>query len=103
MSIMGRIVDGKRVFHGTVYGLLTCSIPVLLLLAMFQMHRYMSLDSQVAELNAVQYELIDSNRRLVSDISILTSNERIEAYAQEQFDMHLADSEEIIRVEVHAE
>lgn len=103
MSIMGKIVDGKRIIHGTVFGLLVLSIPVLLFLAMFQMHRYMDLDNQVSELNGAQYELIDSNRRLVSDISQLTSSERIEELATEVYGMHPAKSEEIMRVEVQAE
>lgn len=103
MSILGKKVDGKQALRGTVCILLAVSIPVLLFLAMFQMHRYMTLDKQVSDLNAAQYELIDSNRRLVSDISQLTSSERIEELATEVYGMHPAKSEEIMRVEVQAE
>ncbi len=103
MSFMGKVVDGRQILRSTAFGLLTLSIPVLLFLAMFQMHRYMTLDKQVTELNNAQYELIDDNRRLVSDISVLTSSERIEAIAIERYGMHLASSDEIVRVEVHAQ
>lgn len=103
MSSMGKEVKGRTVLHVTVCSLLGLSIPVLLFLALFQMHRYMTLDKQVTELNTAQYELIDSNRRLVSDISQLTGSERIEQLATEVYGMHPASTEEILRVEVQAQ
>lgn len=83
--------------------LLTISIPVLLFLYAVQAEKYTALVREVTELENKQEKLIEENKRLVSDISILTSAERIEKIAAEELKMHKAESEDIIRVEMTGE
>ena len=54
----------------------------------------------VKKLNLSQYSVIEQNKRLVSEISTLTSSERIEDIAVNELGMRKAESEEIMRVEV---
>ena len=48
-------------------------------------------------------ELLERNKQLISDISVLRSYERIEKIATEELDMHFANTDEIIRVKIKAD
>ena len=80
--------------------LLALSIPFFLVIAMVQSQQYMNIEKEVAELEQVQKDLIESNKALVTDISVLSSSERIEKIAVEQLGMRKATSDEIVRVSV---
>ena len=45
--------------------------------------------------------LIEQNKKLVSDISLLSSTDRIERIATEELGMHKAETEDIVRVEMN--
>jgi cell division protein FtsL len=83
---------------GTI--MLAASIPALLALATLETKRYASLEKEVSELEKTQYQLIEDNKKLVSEIGVLSSSERIEQIAISEYGMRLAESEEIVRVEV---
>ena len=78
----------------------TALIPVLLFLYVFQAHQYAKLKSEVRSLEAKQIELIEKNKKLISEISVLSSSDRIEQIAENELGMHKADTGEIVRVEV---
>ena len=80
--------------------LLALSIPFFLVIAMVQSQQYMNIEKEVAELERVQKDLIESNKALVTDISVLSSSERIEKIAVEQLGMRKATSDEIVRVSI---
>lgn len=80
--------------------LLALSIPFFLVVAMVQSQQYMNIEKEVAELERVQKDLIESNKALVTDISVLSSSERIEKIAVEQLGMRKATSDEIVRVSI---
>jgi cell division protein FtsL len=80
--------------------LLSFSIPFFLVIAMVQSQQYMNIEKEVAELEQVQKDLIESNKALVTDISVLSSSERIEKIAVEQLGMRKATSDEIVRVSI---
>ena len=80
--------------------LLAFSIPFFLVIAMVQSQQYMNIEKEVAELEQVQKDLIESNKALVTDISVLSSSERIEKIAVEQLGMRKATSDEIVRVSI---
>lgn len=80
--------------------LLALSIPFFLVVAMVQSQQYMNIEKEVAELEQVQKDLIESNKALVTDISVLSSSERIEKIAVEQLGMRKATSDEIVRVSI---
>jgi cell division protein FtsL len=83
--------------------ILAISIPGLLALASFETKRYATLEKEVLDLEKKQYELIENNKKLVSEIGMLSSSERIEKIAISEYGMRLAESDEIVRVEVGRE
>ena len=50
-----------------------------------------------------QIELVEQNRKLISDISVLSSSERIEKIAEGELGMRKANTEDIVRVEIKGE
>jgi len=82
---------------------LALCIPALLILSGVQSSRYSKLENEIRELEKQQTELIEKNSQLISEISVLSSSERIEEIAVEKLGMKKAKSDEIIRVEVKGE
>ncbi len=76
------------------------AIPLLLILDAFQARRYARLKGELVKLEDKQLELVEENRRLISDISLLSSSDRIEQIAEGELGMHKAKSEDIVRVEI---
>jgi len=83
--------------------IIAISIPIMLSLYAFQAKKYSDLSKEVIELESKQEKLIEENKKLVSDISLLSSAERIEKIATEELGMHKAEAEDIIRVEMTGE
>jgi cell division protein FtsL len=79
---------------------LTLSIPALLALGSFRSANYRKLERQVEGLEKKQVELIESNRKLITEISVLSSADRIEKMAAETLGMRKAATNEIIRIEM---
>ena len=75
-------------------------IPLLFLLNAVQAEKYKKLSAEISELENRQIELVEKNRKLVSDIGILSSSDRIEKIAEEKLGMHKARTEDIVRVEI---
>ena len=80
--------------------LLALSIPFLLMMYALQAKKYSDLSKEISALEKKQEELIEENKKLVSDISLLSSNDRIEKIAVEELGMHKAESDDIVRVEM---
>ena len=102
---MNRIVKGKikDFFKAILICLFALSIPVMLGLYALQAKKYTDLSKEVLELETKQEKLIEENKKLVSDISQLSSAERIEKIAVEELGMHKAEAEDIVRVEMTGE
>ena len=97
-----------RVYLGDFFKkLLLCvlafAIPVMLYLYAIQAKRYTDLEKDLRELERKQAELIEQNKKLVSDISVLSSADRIEKIAVQDLGMHKAQAEDIVRVEMTGE
>lgn len=75
-------------------------VPLLLVVGLVQVHRYKTLAAEVDELDSRQYSIIDGNRRLVGELSLLTGSDRIEQTAVDEYGMQEAESEDIVRVKV---
>jgi cell division protein FtsL len=71
-------MNGRSVF----YFFVAATIPALLFLNVFQSFRYEKLKSEISRLEQEQRELIDSNKRLVTNIAELKSPERIAELAK---------------------
>ena len=73
--------------------LATFLIPVLLVFQAFQSYRYKKLSAEIKTLEKKQVELVEQNRKLISDISVLSSSERIEKIAEEELGMRKANTD----------
>lgn len=98
---MGRKL--RNFFKTTLVLLLVCAIPGLLFLYAVQAKKNTDLLREITLLENKEAKLIEENKKLVSDISVLTSAERIERIAEEELGMHKAESEDIVRVEMTGE
>ena len=93
----------KDFFKVIALCIFAASIPALLALYAVQAKKYTDLTKEVAELEVKQEKLIEDNKKLVGEISILSSAERIERIAVEELGMHKTEAEDIIRVEMTGE
>ena len=78
-------------------------VPRLLFLYGFQAKRYSKLKLEIKALEQKQEKLIEENKKIVNEISILSSADRIEKIAVEELGMHKAQAEDIVRVEMTGE
>ncbi len=100
MSFKSKVASFFRVFGVC---LLAASVPAMLILYGIQAKKYRDLTKDVIELEKKQEKLIEENKRIVSEISVLTNAERIEKIAVEELGMHKAEAEDIVRVEMTGE
>ena len=75
-------------------------IPGLLILNGIQSSKYRELKKEVLDLEKKQEKLIAENKKLITDISVLSSSDRIETIAENDLCMRKAETEEIVRVEM---
>ena len=75
-------------------------VPLLFALNAMQAARYMKVQNEVKALERKQVELVEENKRLITDISLLSSGERIGKIAEDELGMRKAESEEFVRVEM---
>ncbi len=80
--------------------LIAICIPALLLVNVYQANRFKNLKHELNSLEDRQVELVEKNRELISDISVLSSSDRIEKLAENELGMHKANKEDIVRVEI---
>ena len=85
--------------HILVY-LFALLIPVLLILSAVHANRYAALKRELSGLEKSQVQLVEKNRELISEISVLSSSVRIERIAERDLGMHKAQKEDIVRVEM---
>ena len=80
--------------------LAAAAIPALLIVDVVQAQRYERLKSEVRALELKQVELVEKNKKLISDISVLSSSDRIERIAEYELGMRKANTDDIVRVEI---
>lgn len=90
----------KRTFKTLLYIFVAILIPGLLILNAIQAERYMEIEREVQALEEKQAQLVEENKKLITDISLLSSSQRIGNIAENELEMHKAESDEIIRVEM---
>ena len=93
----------KSAAQKSVLILLALMIPLLLAVYGIQTKRYADLYKEVTALEKKQEELIEQNKRLVGDISLLSGSDRIEKIASEELGMHKAEKEDIVRIEMNGD
>ena len=80
--------------------LLALSIPGLLILNAVQSKKFKEQEDSVLELEEKQSEFVEQNKKLITEIGVLSSSDRIEKVAENELGMRKAESNEIVRVEV---
>ena len=96
-------VNVKNIFIRIGICLFVLLIPFMLFLYGFQAKRYSKLKIEIKALEQKQEKLIEENKKIVNEISILSSADRIEKIAVEELGMHKAHAEDIVRVEMTGE
>lgn len=96
-------VGVKNIFVRIGICLFVLLIPCMLFLYGFQAKRYSKLKLEIKALEQKQEKLIEENKKIVNEISILSSADRIEKIAVEELGMHKAQAEDIVRVEMTGE
>lgn len=80
--------------------LLALSIPGLLILNAVQSKKFKEQEDSVLELEEKQFEFVEQNKKLITEIGVLSSSDRIEKVAENELGMRKAESNEIVRVEM---
>lgn len=96
-------VKNRQIAKNVLTCVLAAAIPLLLAVYGIQTKRYADLSREISELEQKQERLIEQNKKLVSDISLLSSTDRIEKMATGELGMHKAETEDIVRVEMNGE
>ena len=76
------------------------SIPLFLLGAVWQGERYAALQAEVERLTETQEKVIEENRRLIAEITVLSSSARIENIAKTSLGLEKKAPEEVIEVTI---
>jgi len=78
----------------------TLTIPLLLGAAAWQATRYSQLVRELDRLETVQQEWIESNKRLIAGISVLSSAERIEQIALGSLKLVKKQPEDVLQIRI---
>jgi cell division protein FtsL len=76
------------------------TIPLLLGLTAWQSTRYSELEKEVRTLEAVQEDWVESNKRLIAGIAVLSSSERIENIALHDLGLAKIEPEDVLQVRI---
>jgi cell division protein FtsL len=79
------------------------TIPIFLGLSAWQSSRYISLKQEIRRFEETQSEWVESNKRLVVGISVLSSPARIEHIAQTEIGMSKIKPENVLQVKIEGE
>jgi cell division protein FtsL len=76
------------------------SIPLCLGFNAWQSARYSEVSREIKRMEKVQTEWIESNKRLIAGIAMLSSSERIEQIAQNDLGLVKKTPEEILQIKI---
>ena len=76
------------------------SIPIFLGIAAWQSFRYRELDRNVRRLEAAQEDIIESNKKLIAGIALLSSSGRIEQVAIHDLGLTKISPEHVLQVRI---
>ena len=76
------------------------SIPLFLGLCVWQSNRYQGLKLEMDRLEQAQADWVERNNRLIADIAVHSSPERIERYAKNNTDLRKIQPEDILQITI---
>lgn len=90
----------KNILVSLALFLFALSIPALLIVKRWQADKYSQEEQAITDLERREEELIEDNKRLITELGELTASGRIEQIATENAGMKEASTDEIVRIEV---
>jgi cell division protein FtsL len=79
---------------------ITLTIPLFLGATVWQSIRYAELEQEVRRLELMQEEWIESNKRLIAGIAVLSSAERIEYIARHDLGLSKKAPEDVVQIRI---
>ncbi|MDR0998134.1 MAG: cell division protein FtsL [Treponema sp.] len=79
------------------------TIPVFLAMVVWQSTRYTDLEREILRLETAQEEWVESNKRLIAGIAMLSSSERIENIARRDPDLVRIRPEDTLQIRIEEE
>ena len=76
------------------------TIPLFLSLCVWQSNRYNSLKLQLNKLEKAQEERVEQNKRLIADIAIYSSPQRIERIARNELKLYKIRPEDVLQIKI---
>ncbi|MDR1099457.1 MAG: cell division protein FtsL [Treponema sp.] len=76
------------------------TIPVFLGVNAWQASRYAGLEQELGRLKDAQTEWVESNKRLMAGIAVLSSSERIEHIAQNELGLEKIQPEDVLQIRI---
>jgi len=76
------------------------TIPAMLALTVWQSTRYTNLTKELTRLEQVQTDWLESNRRLIAGIAVLSSTERIEHIAVNDMNLRRIHPENVLQIKI---
>ena len=79
---------------------LAVTVPVLLSLEVWQVFRYQSLKRETLELEAQQKDWLEKNKKVLANISLFSSPERIEKLSRDTLGLKSLEGDSVLTVEI---
>lgn len=76
------------------------TIPLCLGFTAWQSSRYTALEREISRLEDAQAEWVESNKRLIAGIAVLSSSERIEHIAQHELGLDRIQPEDVLQIRI---
>jgi cell division protein FtsL len=76
------------------------TIPLFLGLNVWQSNRYANLKEEIDRLEQAQADWVESNKRLIAGIAVLSSPERIEHIARDELGLRKIRPEDVLQVKI---
>jgi cell division protein FtsL len=83
-----------------LFYLAVITIPVFLLLAVWQSNRYQNLKNEIERLELAQTEWLESNKRLIAEIAGNSSPRRIDSIARSLLYLRKIRPEDILQIRI---
>ncbi len=79
---------------------LAVTVPVFLSLEVWQVFRYRSLKRETLELEAQQKDWLEKNKKVLANISLFSSPERIEKLSRDTLGLKSLEDDSVLTVEI---
>jgi cell division protein FtsL len=79
------------------------TMPLFLAMVVWQSTRYTDLEREIRRLETAQEEWVESNKRLIAGIAMLSSSERIENIARHDPDLVRIRPEDTLQIRIEEE